>query len=80
MSAPSWLTDGASEVRRHQIEKDWEYSRRAVRDARRFVAANKPAIDAEWDALPNPPRTLAAHQAEVRQRNPKLFAVRGEGS
>jgi hypothetical protein len=60
-------------IRRIQAREAIIEHRRTMKGVRRFVAANKASIDAEWDALPNPPRTLAGHQAEVRQRNPKLF-------
>jgi hypothetical protein len=68
-AVPDWMTpEGTHGVREAQIRKDWEYSRRAIRDARRYVAANRERIDAEWNAHPAPPRTIAGHQADVRGR------------
>ncbi len=32
-----------------------------AKDLRKFVAENRERIDAEWDALPDPPRTIEAH-------------------
>lgn len=42
--------------------------RRTMKQVRRHVAANRERIDADWNTLPNPPRTIAGHQADVRDR------------
>ena len=39
--------------------------RRLMRDQRAWAAANRARIDAEWDALTCPPRTIEGHLALV---------------
>ena len=46
-----------------QERQDRIDSRRALADVRRYVREHRAEIDAEWDALPDVPRTLAQHQA-----------------
>lgn len=43
--------------------RDVTDSRRALADAARYARENRAAINAEWDALPDVPRTIAAHLA-----------------
>lgn len=40
---------------------------RLMREQRAWAAANRERLDAEWDALPSPPRTIADHIAVARQ-------------
>ena len=51
--ATHWQTADAPEIE----------GRRALADARAYAEANRDAINAEWDALPNWPRTIAQHLA-----------------
>lgn len=53
-------------------DRDAIDSRRALADQRKFARENRAAIDAEWDALTIPPRTIAGHLAAPL--DPKLVA------
>ena len=53
-------------------ELDRRDSRRALADAAKYARDNRAAIDAEWDALTIPPRTIAEHLAAPL--DPKLVA------
>ena len=59
MLSPEQLDDGL----RVFTEQDRRDSRRALADCRKFAAANRAAINAEWDAETIPPRTIAGHLA-----------------
>lgn len=39
-------------------------ARRALAEVRRLNASRRAELDAEWDALPNPPRTIDQHISE----------------
>jgi hypothetical protein len=78
VTAPSWMTEGASDVRRHQVERDYAaMTRRGARLFDRAItqleadhAAHKASIAATGDKLDD----IAVR---LRAINPKLFdAVR----
>lgn len=57
---------------RHSIPNpdtvDWEYARETIRQQREWERQNRARLDAEWDALPEPPpRTIEDHIAKVRE-------------
>lgn len=75
MSAPDWMKpEGTSGVRAAQIDRDHARQqaiiehRRTMRDVRRWQAENRERIDAEWEAMTSPPRTIAGHLAHAREQ------------
>jgi hypothetical protein len=49
---------------RPDVEAIIEY-RRTMKEQREFARVNRERIDAEWDALTCPPRTIAEHSASL---------------
>lgn len=44
-----------------EVSAERNYARRAMRDCRKRAKQNAAALQAEWDALPDVPRTIEAH-------------------